>query len=44
MFVVADTSPINYLILIHQDTLLPLFYERVVIPHPERRLQDRLGG
>jgi len=32
MFVVADTSPINYLILIHQDTLLPLFYERVVIP------------
>jgi predicted nucleic acid-binding protein len=32
MFVVADTSPINYLILIHQDTLLPLLYERVVIP------------
>jgi hypothetical protein len=32
MLVVADTSPINYLILIHQDTLLPLFYERVVIP------------
>ena len=32
MLVVADTSPINYLILVHQDTLLPLFYERVVIP------------
>ncbi|HEY5869160.1 MAG TPA: DUF3368 domain-containing protein [Candidatus Tectomicrobia bacterium] len=32
MFVVADTSPINYLILIHQDNLLPLLYERVVIP------------
>jgi predicted nucleic acid-binding protein len=32
MLVVADTSPINYLILIHQDTLLPLLYERVVIP------------
>ena len=32
MLVVADTSPLNYLILIRQDTLLPLFYERVVIP------------
>jgi predicted nucleic acid-binding protein len=32
MFVVADTSPINYLILVHQDELLSLFYARVVIP------------
>jgi predicted nucleic acid-binding protein len=32
MLVVADTSPINYLILIHQDELSPLFYVRVVIP------------
>jgi predicted nucleic acid-binding protein len=32
MFVVADTSPINYLILIHQEHLLPLLYERVIIP------------
>src|SRR5882724_11247028 len=32
MLVVADTSPINYLILVHQDALLPLFYTRVVIP------------
>lgn len=32
MLIVADTSPINYLILLRQDTLLPLFYERVVIP------------
>lgn len=23
---------INYLILLHQDALLPLFYDRVVIP------------
>lgn len=32
MVVVADTSPIHYLILIHQDTLFPTLYERVVIP------------
>lgn len=32
MLVVADTSPINYLILVHQDALLPLFYTRVLIP------------
>jgi predicted nucleic acid-binding protein len=32
MLVVADTSPINYLILINQDTVLPVLYERVVIP------------
>lgn len=32
MLVVADTSPINYLILINQDTLLSRLYERVVIP------------
>jgi hypothetical protein len=32
MLVVADTSPLKYLILIRQDTLGPLFYERVVIP------------
>ena len=32
MLVVADTSPMNYLILIHQDTLLSLLYENVVIP------------
>src|SRR5262249_12925178 len=32
MVVVADTSPLHYLILIQQDTLLPTLYERVVIP------------
>ena len=32
MLVVADTSPLNYLVLIQQDTLLPTLYERVMIP------------
>jgi hypothetical protein len=32
MLVVADTSPLNYLLIIHQETLLPVLYERVVIP------------
>src|SRR5499426_462293 len=32
MLVVSDTSPINYLVLMQQETLLPILYERVVIP------------
>lgn len=32
MLAVADTSPLNYLVWIQRDTLLPLLYERVVIP------------
>jgi predicted nucleic acid-binding protein len=32
MLVVADTSPINYLVLIQHDAILPVLYERVVIP------------
>jgi predicted nucleic acid-binding protein len=32
MLVVSDTSPINYLVLLHQETLLPILYGRVVIP------------
>ena len=32
MLAVADTSPLNYLILIQQERLLPVLYERVVIP------------
>jgi len=32
MLVVADTSPIHYLVLRQHDTLLPVRYERVVIP------------
>ena len=26
MLAVADTSPLNYLIIIHQETLLPALY------------------
>jgi len=32
MLVVSDTSPINYLVLLQQETLLPTLYGRVVIP------------
>ncbi len=30
--VVADTSPLNYLVLINQIDLLPQLYDRVLIP------------
>jgi len=32
MLVVSDTSPINYLVLIQQEILLPALYGRVAIP------------
>jgi predicted nucleic acid-binding protein len=32
MLVVADTSPINYLVLIEQTAVLPTLYTRVVLP------------
>jgi predicted nucleic acid-binding protein len=32
MIVIADTSPLNYLILIRQTSLLPALYGRVFIP------------
>jgi predicted nucleic acid-binding protein len=32
MIVVADTSPLNYLIQIDCDNLLPQLYKRVVVP------------
>ena len=32
MIVVADTTPINYLILIGETEVLPKLYGRVVIP------------
>ena len=32
MIVVADTSPLNYLILIGQDNLLQKLFGRVIIP------------
>lgn len=36
MIVVADTSPINYLVLIEEIGILPKMYGRVVIPHTVR--------
>jgi predicted nucleic acid-binding protein len=36
MIVVADTSPINYLILIQEIDVVPKIYGRVVIPHTVR--------
>jgi predicted nucleic acid-binding protein len=32
MQVVADTSPLNYLVLLQQETLFPTVYGQVVIP------------
>jgi predicted nucleic acid-binding protein len=32
MIVVADTSPINYLLLIEQIDLLPCLFEKIIIP------------
>ena len=32
MLVIADTSPLNYLILIDAVDLLPRLYQRVVLP------------
>ena len=32
MLVVADTSPINYLVLIEQTAVLPALYTRVLLP------------
>lgn len=41
MIVVADTSPINYLLLIGQIDLLPQLYQQVLIPQSvQRELQD----
>ena len=41
MLVVADTSPINYLILIQHELLLPALYTHVVIPPAvQQELQD----
>jgi predicted nucleic acid-binding protein len=39
MIIVADTSPINYLILIHEIDILPKMYGSVVIP---RTVRDEL--
>jgi predicted nucleic acid-binding protein len=42
MIVVADTSPINYLVLIGHIEILPHFYGRILIPPSVwEELQDR---
>jgi hypothetical protein len=42
MLVVADTSPIHYLVLIQHDAILPALYEQVVIPQSAVPLQGNL--
>ena len=32
MMVIADSTPLNYLILIHQVDLLPQLFDRILIP------------
>ncbi len=32
MIVIADSTPLNYLILIHQVDLLPRLFDRILIP------------
>jgi predicted nucleic acid-binding protein len=36
MIIVADASPMNYLVLIAEIGILPIMYGRVVIPHTVR--------
>jgi predicted nucleic acid-binding protein len=40
MIVIADTTPLNYLVLIDQPHLLPQLYGRVLIP---QAVYDELG-
>lgn len=42
MIVVADTSPLNYLVLIAEIELLPHLYERILIPEAVHRELQRL--
>ena len=43
MLVVADTSPIHYLILMQHERLLPTLYTQVIIP-PAVLREDSAGG
>ena len=43
MIVVADTSPVNYLILIQEIDVLPKIYGRVVIPQTVREELGRVS-
>jgi predicted nucleic acid-binding protein len=44
MIVVADTSPINYLVLIEEIGVLPKMYGHVVIPHTVREERGCMPG
>jgi predicted nucleic acid-binding protein len=44
MIVVADTSPLNYLIQIDCDTLLPRLYGRIVVPSGVMRELGHVGA
>jgi predicted nucleic acid-binding protein len=44
MIVVADTSPINYLILIGEIDILPKMYGSVVVPQTVREELVRLSA
>ena len=43
MIVIADTSPINYLILIGEIDVLPALYGQVLIPPSVREELDRFA-
>jgi predicted nucleic acid-binding protein len=32
MIVVADTSPLNYLLQINSESVLPALYKRIIVP------------
>jgi len=42
--VIADTSPVNYLILIGHIELLPRLFERIVVPSSVQAELANLGG
>jgi predicted nucleic acid-binding protein len=44
MIVVSDTSPINYLVLIELQDLLPELFQRVLIPDAVRRELQSTGA
>lgn len=44
MIVVADTSPLNYLIQIECDYLLPRLYQRILVPPAVLEELDRTGA
>jgi predicted nucleic acid-binding protein len=41
MIVVADTTPLNYLVLVNEIALLPVLYQRILIPREVHRELQR---